>query len=149
MTTAYESLLALDSFTSEESVRVSVYSRALTLMGKGTAPEPANVIAGKFLKFVKGQRWRMEALDVALHYATRRSRSDDIIRKANEIVSWVEDSGEGDLAGFEDSDDAEAPETAEEIEAREAAEDAATDARNEELKAKAKAKKKTGGKKKR
>ncbi len=92
MSSDFGSLLALDSFTSEQAIRVAVYGRAILLRTKIGRPPSAESIASDFVDFVKGERWRLDALDVALKYADRRSSVETLIARASEIVAWADPS---------------------------------------------------------
>jgi hypothetical protein len=83
------SLLALDSFASEESLRVAAYARALVYRRNTTKPLDAEVIAERFVSFIGGQRWRLDALDTAIENAGRRANLDKLISSADKIVAWV------------------------------------------------------------
>lgn len=89
MTSGYGSLLALDSFASEESIRVAAYGRALEFskMSKYT-PDVAE-IAACFVGFVGNERWRLDVLDVALSNIDRNFSVDRLIAMANEIADWA------------------------------------------------------------
>lgn len=89
MTSEYGSLFALDSFASVESVRVAVYSRALAVANTLARPPATEAIANIFLDFVKDDRWRLDALDVALKRADRHTTVEKLIAKATEIADWA------------------------------------------------------------
>ena len=89
MASDYGSLLALDSFASEASLRVAAYGRALEVCKKMRRPPPAESIASSLVDFVKGERWRLDALDVALKHAGMGSTVETLIEKANEIAAWA------------------------------------------------------------
>ena len=89
MTTGYGSLLALDSFASDESLRVAAYARALKLHRTNPKARNPKEIAEKFIEFVKGDRWRLDALDVVLQLSGRKSDVDGILQQANEIAEFV------------------------------------------------------------
>lgn len=85
-----ESLLALDSFATEESLRVAVIRRAMKLSILTLREQAAKeVIADSFIAFVSGQRWRLDVLDAALEYAGARTSLDRLMKSANEIAEWV------------------------------------------------------------
>ena len=85
----YGSLLALDAFASEQSIRVAVYARAMDLRRTISRPPPVEEIADNFLAFVKGDRWRLEALDVALRQRDHRSTVASMIESAGRVVAWA------------------------------------------------------------
>jgi hypothetical protein len=89
MSSDYGSLLSLDSFASEESIRVAAYSRALAVRQQIQRPPLADQIATAFIDFVGDERWRLDALDVALRYAHMRSTVESIIEQANEVSAWA------------------------------------------------------------
>ncbi len=83
------SLLELDALTSEESLRVHMYKCAMTFQSKSTEYPTVDSIASAFFDFVKGERWRLEVLDVALHRVSRHTTVESALKKAQEIADWV------------------------------------------------------------
>jgi len=89
MSTERESLLALDAFATRESIRVAVYHRAVTLAQAASNHEVAAEFAEAFLDFVDDERWKLDALDIALKRSNPRSNAENIIDKAQKIADWV------------------------------------------------------------
>jgi len=83
------SLLSLDSFASDESARVAVYGRAMRFCADTARPTPTEEVADAMAAFVDGQRWRLEALDVALDKQNRRSSLEHLLESAGAICAWV------------------------------------------------------------
>jgi len=83
------SILALDSFSGEESIRVAAYDRALTLKALARRAPSVASIASSILEFVQGEGWRMNAIDVAVRHANRHTGIEDLIAKAKEITDWA------------------------------------------------------------
>ena len=83
------SLLALDSGMSEESIRVAVYDRAMTLNMRFARGPTVEEIANLLVAFVGAEHWRLDALDVALRKTDRRGTVAGIVEAAGEIVRWV------------------------------------------------------------
>jgi len=99
----YGSLLALDSFASEESIRVAAYGRALDFSTVVAEPQPPDFIAAKFVEFIGGERWRLDALDVAIRRTNRPTNLDRLLMLADEIVAWVQlDEDEGGTVSTQD-----------------------------------------------
>jgi hypothetical protein len=96
MTTDYTSLLSLDSFADEESVRVAVYDRAMKV--EGGTHEVIERNADLFLAFVKDARWRLDVLDVALRRSSARCSAAFVLEKAEAIAAWVETQTEPEVA---------------------------------------------------
>ncbi len=90
MISGFDSLLALDAYATEESLRVAAYDRAMTLKMLAAHSPPAEEIAESIIDFVQGEYWRMGAVDVALKYADRRASIKSLIARAGEIIKWVE-----------------------------------------------------------
>jgi len=90
MSSDYGSLLALDSFASEESLRVAAYGRALTYLQHATAKASPEAVASRFVAFVGVERWRLDALDLAILRADRRMSVDRLMESAEKIVRWVQ-----------------------------------------------------------
>ena len=65
------SLLGLDRYATEESIRVAVYGRALEFSKIMKRTPPVEEIAEAFIAFVGGEGWRLDVLDVALGNADR------------------------------------------------------------------------------
>ncbi len=89
MKSGFESLLALDAYTTEEALRIAAYDRAMTLKTLAESSPPAKEIAESIIDFVQGDYWRMGAVDVALKYADRRTSIKSLIAKAGEIAKWA------------------------------------------------------------
>ena len=89
MKSGFESLLALDAYTTEEALRIAAYDRAMTLKTLAESSPPAKEIAESIIDFVQGDYWRMGAVDVALKYADRRTSIESLIAKAGEIAKWA------------------------------------------------------------
>jgi hypothetical protein len=83
------SLLALDSLSSEESVRVALYARAKRVADAQMLTHQVESIADAFVKFVGGASWRMDALDVVLATTGRRESVDLILKKTSAVIAWV------------------------------------------------------------
>ena len=83
------SLLALDTGAGEESIRVAVYDRALTLKSLSRQAQTAEEMGERFVAFARGERYRLEALDVALRHASIRSTAETIIASAEKIANWA------------------------------------------------------------
>lgn len=94
MTSDWGSFLELDSFVSEESLRVAMYERALTVRNANPKAGTTEEIASCFIDFVKGERWRFDALNVALKSINRTVTVDTLIEKADKVVAWVESEPE-------------------------------------------------------
>lgn len=89
MTTTYGSLLALDSFASEESLRIAAYGRALKLSKAVRTAPSVELVAARFIDFVSDERWRLDALDVALSTIDRGADLDRLMKIAEEIADWA------------------------------------------------------------
>ncbi len=87
MTTERSNLLSLDRMVDEKSVRVAVYSRALS--APFSKESDLEAIAQAFFDFVGSDGWRMEALDAVLKHTNRHSTLAGVIKKAEAIASWV------------------------------------------------------------
>ncbi len=94
MATDYGSLLALDSFASEESLRVAAYARALEFIRAGTSGMAPGPIAEGFFEFVGSEKWRLDVLDVALKHANRRDTLEILLEKADKIAAFVKNPPE-------------------------------------------------------
>ena len=86
MTSDRGSLLALDSFSSEESLRVAAYTRASLLPAESARTEEA---AEMFIKFIGGERWRVEVLDAAMGTVNRYTTAKAVVEIAEKIAEWV------------------------------------------------------------
>ena len=83
------SLLSLDSVSSEEQIRLAIYDRALSLH-KITKKSPGvTAIAESFVEFVRGERLRLDALDLAFQHADRFTSADRLLDRAEKIVAWA------------------------------------------------------------
>jgi hypothetical protein len=120
MESSSTSLLELDVFASEESLRVYMYKRALPFRGKSKQFLTLDSVASAFLDFVGGERWRLEALDTVLQRSSMRTTVEVVLEGAQEIADWVKPkpppppppSGEGTL------DDVTSPTTKKKVEAK-------------------------------
>lgn len=83
------SLLALDALASEESIRVALYGRAMEMHKRMSNPIKVELIAEAFVRFVKNERYKLDALDIALRFAGRRTPVETLIAQATEIVRWA------------------------------------------------------------
>ncbi len=84
------SLLALDAFASEESLRVYIYKCAMKFPGRSPRYATMDLVASAFLNFIKGERWRLDALDTALEQTSRCTTVEVVLEKAQAIVDWVQ-----------------------------------------------------------
>jgi hypothetical protein len=83
------SLLALDVFANEESLRVHIYKCAAAFPGKSTKYKTTDSVASAFLEFVEGVGWRLDALTAVLEQVGRNATVDSVLERAQEIVDWV------------------------------------------------------------
>lgn len=97
MASDYGALLALDSFATEESVRVAVYDRAMKVASAAGDHSKTIRAAELFLTFVEGKRWRLDILDVALRRSSKHSPAEIVVEKAEDIAEWVESKPEPEL----------------------------------------------------
>ena len=90
MSSDYTALLALDSMTSENMLKVAVYERAVQLHQLMARKIPIEEIASRFLEFAKGERWRLAVLDTVFLRVDRKTTLDRIIEYANEAAEWID-----------------------------------------------------------
>lgn len=94
MTTDRGSLVSLDSSASKQSIRVAIYARALAFLRAGTSGETPGPIAESFFEFVGSEKWRLDALDVALKHANRRDTLERLLEQAEKIAEFVKNPPE-------------------------------------------------------
>ena len=73
----------------EQTVRVAVYDRAMTMYRLLARAPSVEAIAETFLNFVQGQRWRIDALDVAIKHTGRGNTIETLVQKAEQIAKWA------------------------------------------------------------